>query len=104
MRRPWEPVKVKVLLGYFIPGMYCIITVWIIYSQILRFSEDRRGISRQNDNIMFINSVLTNLYRRKLLERNVYANGKSYAIQNYEQLMDKIYLPVRHVVALSGIH
>src|SRR5512145_870371 len=93
MRKPpRETVKTKILLGYLFLTGIAAFTVWLIYSEILLYSENKTRISKLNNKILYFNSVLTNLYQAESLERTYSQTGNAVHYENYERLMDAIHL------------
>jgi signal transduction histidine kinase/DNA-binding response OmpR family regulator/CHASE3 domain sensor protein len=102
MRKPpRETVKTKILLGYLFLTGIAAFTVWLIYSEILLYSENKTRISKLNNKILYFNSVLTNLYQAESLERTYSQTGNTVHYENYEKLMDAIHLQFDSLSALA---
>jgi signal transduction histidine kinase/CheY-like chemotaxis protein len=94
MQKPWETVKVKILMGYvFLIGI-AVFTVWLIYSEILLYTENKTRISNLNNKVLHFNSVLTNLYQAESLERVYSQTGSPVHYHNYDRLMKVIFLQI----------
>lgn len=92
MRKPWDTVKIKILLGYFFLVGIAAFTVWLIYSEILLYTDNESRMTRLNNKILYFNTVLTNLYQAEALERSYSQTGNPVYFSNYEKLMDDIYM------------
>ncbi|HEX2393950.1 MAG TPA: ATP-binding protein, partial [Bacteroidales bacterium] len=101
MRKPWDTVKIKILLGYFFLAGIAAFTVWLIYSEILVFTDNESRMTRLNNKILYFNSVLTNLYQAEALERSYSQTGIHVHYNNYEKLMDEIYMQFDTLARLS---
>src|SRR5512138_2025999 len=98
---PRETIKAKILLGYlFLIGIGAF-TVWLIYSEILLYSENKTRIAKLNNKILYFNSVLTNLYQAETLERTYSQTGDPAHYSNYEKLMENIHMQFDSLGALA---
>jgi len=101
MQKPWNSVKVKVLLGYFFLLLIAGVTVWIIYSEILQLTVNKGRISTLNKKVLYINAILTDLYEAEGLERTYAQTGNERYFNRYRYLMDSVYLRIDSLNALS---
>jgi len=83
-------VKTKVFLGYFTLIILASFTVWIIYSEILNHTGQQVDLTPANRKIMYINTILTNLYQAEGLGRNYAQTGQLKHYRDYQSLMDSI--------------
>ena len=83
-------VKTKVFLGYITLIVLASLTVWIIYSEILTDPAQNTDMTPANKKIMYINTILTNLYQSEGLGRNYAQTGQSKHYREYKKLMDTI--------------
>jgi signal transduction histidine kinase/CheY-like chemotaxis protein len=101
MRKPWDTVKIKILLGYFFLAGIAAFTVWLIYSEVLLFTDNESRMTRLNNKILFFNTVLTNLYQAEALERSYSQTGSIVHYNNYDRLMNIIYLQLDTLAQFS---
>ncbi len=92
MRKPWDSVKLKILLGYFSLAGIAAFTVWLIYSEVNVYTDSDSRMTRLNSKILYFTSVLTNLYQAEALERSYSQTGSTVHYRNYEKLMNEIFL------------
>lgn len=90
MRKPYEPVKVKILLGYIFLIAFASFIVWTIYSEILKLSADKTDLNKLDEKVMYINGILTDLYQAEGLERTYAQTGDRKDGSSYEHMMDTI--------------
>jgi signal transduction histidine kinase/DNA-binding NarL/FixJ family response regulator len=83
-------VKTKVFLGYITLIMLASLIVWIIYSEILTSLAPGTDLTPANKKIMYINTILTNLYQSEGLGRNYAQTGQIIHYREYKKLMDTI--------------
>lgn len=101
MKKSWEPVKVKVLTGYFLLVGIVAFAVWIIYTEILPFYKNQHESDLLNSKILSVNALLANLYQAEALERNYALTGNWEHYMNYARLMDTIYFQIDSLTRLS---
>lgn len=85
-----DKVKTKVFLGYITLIVLAFLTVWIIYSEILTNPVQNADMTSANRKIMYINTILTNLYQSESLGRNYAQTGQTIHYREYQKLMDTI--------------
>lgn len=83
-------VKVKVFLGYLTLIVLASLIVWVIYSEILQNSGEKVDFNPANNKIIYINSMVTNLYQAEGLERTYAQTGRKTHYHHYLKLMDTI--------------
>lgn len=89
-----ESVKIKIFLGYFTLVVLASLIVWVIYSEIPRYSTEKIDLGPANNKFLYINNILTNLYQAEGLERNYTRTGQRRHYQHYLRLMDTISLQI----------
>lgn len=87
------PVKTKVFLGYFTVVALSSLMIWVIYSEVLRSSKKMTSPKPFNK-VMYINSILSNLYLAENLERIYAQTGNIKHYKDYLRLMDTIHAQV----------
>ncbi len=83
-------VKTKVFLGYLVLIALSSLIVWIIYSELPGDSTREADQPQLNEKIIYINSILTNLYQLESLGRNYAQSGQMKPYREYQKLMDEI--------------
>lgn len=95
MAKHWKSIKLNILAGYFALVLIATATVWIIYSETIKLTDNEVDISPVRDKIFIINSILTNLYDAEGLERSYLLTGNSRHFSKYNELMDSISVQVK---------
>lgn len=85
-----KSVKTNVFLGYLSLVLIAAITVWAMYSEMIKLTENRVDIQPVNTKIFLVNSVLTNLYQAEGFERTYLQTKNRKHYQAYIQLMDSV--------------
>lgn len=96
-------VKTKVFLGYFTLVVLASLTVWIIYSEILSDPVQKKvNLTPANRKIMYINTILTNLYQSEGLARNYAQTGELKHYREYRDLMDTISFQIEVLAQMAN--
>ena len=102
MNKSRETVKVKVLLGYLFLVVIASFTVWLIYTEVVRFSSEKTRLNPLDKKVLLINSILTNLYQAEGFERTYLQTGGYDYYAAYELVMDTIYQQIDTLISLSS--
>jgi len=94
-------VKLKVFLGYITLVILASLTVWIIYSEILTDQLQNADTTPANRKIMYINTILTNLYQSEALGRNYAQTGQMKQYRDYKKLMDTISFQIETLAQMT---
>lgn len=90
MKRFMDSVKIKVSLGYFTLVILASLMIWVTYSEILQYSDEKVDSNPANNKFIYINNILTNLYQAEGLERSYVQTEQKIHYQDYLKLMDTI--------------
>ncbi|SHJ94049.1 hypothetical protein SAMN05444280_1423 [Tangfeifania diversioriginum] len=90
MAKNWKSVKINILSGYIALVLIGSVTVWIIYSETIKLSDNQVDINPVTEKILSVNSILTNLYEAEGLERSYLLTGNRQHFRKYNLLMDSI--------------
>lgn len=90
MAKLGNKVKITVFLGYLSLSVIAFVTVWLIYNETLRISDDNFDPNPVNQKFHFVNSILTNLYEAESFEGNYLRTGERSQYKSYSRLMDSI--------------
>lgn len=90
MKEFQDSVKIKVFFGYLTLIALASLIIWVIYSEILQNSGGKADFNPATNKIIYINSVVTNLYQAEGLERTYAQTGRKIHYRQYLRLMDTI--------------
>jgi signal transduction histidine kinase len=95
MAKYWKSVKINILSGYITLVLIGSITVWIIYNETIKLSDNQVDINPVSEKFLIVNSILTNLYEAEGLERSYLLTGNHQHFRKYNVLMDSISYQVK---------
>ena len=90
MNKKAKSLQFKVVIGYFFLIVIAIISVWYIYSEILKIATPKETASEENKKILMISNVVTNLYASEAVGRAAMLTESKSSIQEYHRLLDSI--------------
>lgn len=90
MNKKAKSLQFKVVIGYFFLIVIAIISVWYIYSEILKIATPKETASEENKKILMISNVVTNLYASEAVGRAAILTESKSSIREYHRLLDSI--------------
>ncbi|WP_286913400.1 hybrid sensor histidine kinase/response regulator [Flavobacterium sp. UBA4197] len=90
MNKKAKSLQFKVVIGYFFLIVIAIISVWYIYSEILKIATPKETASEENKKILMISNVVTNLYASEAVGRAAMLTESKSSIREYHRLLDSI--------------
>jgi len=90
MNKKAKSLQFKVVIGYFFLIVIAIISVWYIYSEILKIATPKETASEENKKILMISNVVTNLYASEAVGRAAMLTESKSSIREYHHLLDSI--------------
>lgn len=90
MNKKAKSLQFKVVIGYFFLIVIAIISVWYIYSEILKIATPKETASEENKKILMISNVVTNLYTSEAVGRAAMLTESKSSIREYHRLLDSI--------------
>ena len=88
VQRP-KAIKYKVIAGYFLLFATAVISVWFVYTEILKIARPAQNAS-DNNKIIRISNTIATLYASEAIGRNSILTGSSKDLANYNKLADSI--------------
>ncbi|THF50400.1 response regulator [Flavobacterium supellecticarium] len=85
-----KSLQFKVVLGYIFLIVIAVISVWYIYSEILKLATPKETTSEENKKILRISNVVTNLYTSEAIGRSAMLTENKTTINEYYRLLDSI--------------
>ncbi len=84
-----KSVKYKVLTGYFLLFLIAVVSVWFVYTEILKNVATTR-IDNDNTKIIQISSAVADLYASEAVGRSAILTGTAQDYNRYSKLIDSI--------------
>lgn len=85
-----KSLQFKVVLGYIFLIVIAVISVWYIYSEILKLATPKDTTSEENKKILKISNVVTNLYTSEAIGRSAMLTENKNTINEYYRILDSI--------------
>lgn len=85
-----KSLQFKVVLGYIFLIVIAVISVWYIYSEILKIATPKETTSEENKKILKISNVVTNLYTSEAIGRAAMLTENKNTINEYYRILDSI--------------
>ena len=89
MRQP-KSTKGKVILGYLLLFVIAAISVWFVYSEILRIAIPEKDINAENKKIIRLSNAIANLYASETVGRNSILTGSAKDYDEYNKILDSV--------------
>lgn len=84
-----KSVKYKVLTGYFLLFLIAVVSVWFVYTEILKNVAPAR-IDNDNTKIIQISNTVADLYASEAVGRNAILTGTTKDYNRYSSIIDSI--------------
>jgi len=89
MRQP-KSTKGKVIIGYLLLFAIAAVSVWFVYSEILRIAIPEKDINAENKKIIRLSSAIANLYASESVGRNSILTGSAKDYNEYNKILDSV--------------
>ncbi|HEU4495936.1 MAG TPA: ATP-binding protein [Flavobacterium sp.] len=83
-------LKGKVIMGYLLLFAIAGLSVWFIYSEIIKAAAPNKEINADNQQIIRISSAIASLYASEAVGRNSILTGSSADYQEYNRLLEGV--------------
>ncbi len=100
MRQP-RSTKSKVILGYLLLFVIAAVSVWFVYSEILRIAIPEKDINAENKKLIRISGAIANLYASETLGRNAILTGSDKDRGEYNKTLDSVDVQIEQIKAQS---
>lgn len=100
MRQP-RSTKSKVILGYLLLFVIAAVSVWFVYSEILRIAIPEKDINAENKKILQLSSAIANLYASETVGRNSILTGSDKEYREYNRILDSVNLQIEQIKTQS---
>ena len=88
-QKPTKALKGKVLLGYLLLFSIAVISVWFIYTEILKIASPAND-NGDNQKIIKISEAIAGLYAAEAVGRNAILTGSKSDLRMYDRMLDSI--------------
>lgn len=88
-----KSVKYKVIAGYILLFAMAVLSVWVVYSEILKIALPTQG-KDDNNKIIQISKTIADLYASEAIGRSSILTGSAKDFAKYNELIDSIHLEI----------
>ena len=90
MDKTGKSVKTNIVLGYISFILIAVVMVGLIYSEVIKMTQNRVDLQPVNAKMSLVNAALTNLYQAEGFERSYLQTQNRQHYRAYTQLMDSV--------------
>jgi len=83
-------LKIKVIVGYLLLFAIAVLSVWFIYTEILKTAIPNKDATSDNQQIIQISNAIANLYASEAVGRTSILTGSSTDYAEYNRLLDSV--------------
>lgn len=96
MRQP-QATKGKVIFGYLLLFAIAAVSVWFVYTEILKIALPEKDAGAENKKIIQISNAIANLYAAENVGRNSILTGSSKDYNEYNKILDSVNLQIEEI-------
>ena len=100
MRQP-QSTKGKVIFGYLLLFGIAAVSVWFVYSEILRIAIPEKDINAENKKIIQLSNAIANLYASETVGRNSILTGSAKDYREYNNILDSVNFQIEAIKTQS---
>jgi signal transduction histidine kinase/CheY-like chemotaxis protein len=90
MKNTKQSITFKVVIGYLLLAAVAAIAVWFIYSQVVSFSSLTRSNNLNNEQLVLVSEIATELYETESLGRRFIQTGDTTDLNRYKNQIEDI--------------
>lgn len=90
MKNANRSITLKVIIGYLLVAALAAIAVWFIYSQVVKFSSITQSNSLNNQQLLLVSEIATDLYETESTGRLFIQSGDTTDLNRYSAQIDSI--------------
>ncbi|RRJ91046.1 hybrid sensor histidine kinase/response regulator [Flavobacterium macacae] len=94
-------LKLKVIIGYLLLFAIAVLSVWFIYTEILKTAIPNKDATSDNQQIIQISNAIANLYASEAVGRNSILTGSSSDYAEYNRLLDSVNSEIENIKTIS---
>jgi len=90
MKYAKRSITLKVLIGYLLVAALAAVAVWFIHSQVIKFSDITQSNSLNNNQLLLVSEIATDLYETESTGRRFIQSGDITDLNRYSAQIDSI--------------
>lgn len=90
MSEKQKSLKFKVIIGYLLVFVIATVSVWFVYTEILKIAAPRQDVDSDNKKIIQISNAIANLYASESVGRTSILTGSIKDLKAYNSLIDSV--------------
>ena len=90
MKNAKRSITLKVIIGYLLVAALAALAVWFIYSQVVKFSTITQSNSLNNQQLLLVSEIATNLFETENIGRRFINSGDTTDLNRYSAQIDSI--------------
>lgn len=83
-------LKGKVIVGYLLLFVIAVLSIWFVYSEILKIATPNKDVTADNQKIIRISNAIASLYASESAGRNSILTGSRADYNEYNKLLDSV--------------
>lgn len=92
-------LKGKVIIGYLLLFVIAGLSIWFVYSEILKIATPNKDVTADNQKIIRVSNAIANLYASESAGRNSILTGSKADYNDYNRLLDSVKLEIEAIKA-----
>jgi signal transduction histidine kinase/CheY-like chemotaxis protein len=94
-------LKLKVIIGYLLLFAIAGLSVWFIYTEILKTAIPKKDVTSDNQQIIRISNAIANLYASEAVGRSSIMTGSARDYAEYNKLLDSVNSEIEEIKGIS---
>jgi hypothetical protein len=94
MKNAKRSITLKVIIGYLLVAALAAVAVWFIYTQIVKFSTLTQSNSLNNQQLLLVSEIATDLYETESTGRRFIQSGETKDLNRYSAQIDSIQIKI----------
>jgi len=94
MKNAKRSITLKVIIGYLLVAALAAVAVWFMYTQVVKFSTLTQSNSLNNQQLLLVSEIATDLYETESTGRQFIQSGDSIDLQRYSAQIDSIQIKI----------
>lgn len=90
MNQKPKSLKTKVIIGYLLLFVIAVVSVWFVYTEILKIAVPDNDADTDNKKIIQISTAIANLYASEAVGRNSILTGSIKDFTEYNKMLDSV--------------
>lgn len=92
-----KSLKAKVIVGYLLLFVIAALSVWFIYSEILKIASPSNNANADSQKVIRVSNAIASLYASETVGRNSILTGSKADLNEYTKLLDSIKLEIEAI-------